>query len=168
MAKKAGRTVSEPTGATSVPSRDALQRLSYLYQASVLLDNIGLAAPSSNADADSRRARNPPRALKPVSRHLVRTMSEVAMKATVRMDPAVKRTVCKQCDSVLVPGISSSLPVLTRTSSSTPARLVSRRDASRPLLTSPPSQRRIRPRPRQIPTRYHRSPPPRRQQRLDL
>jgi ribonuclease P protein subunit RPR2 len=42
MAKKAGRAAAEPTAATPVPSRDALQRLSYLYQASVLLNNIDL------------------------------------------------------------------------------------------------------------------------------
>ncbi|GAA5910431.1 ribonuclease P Rpr2/Rpp21/SNM1 subunit [Sporobolomyces salmoneus] len=169
MAKKAGRGVAEPTGSTSVPSRDALQRLSYLYQASALLNNItgfeassrpkkrrkivtknqgeaiaqvkgGLGAQEKEGDQDQDEGRKVVKRasqaqdglvdkvavaretsassgrpgeerLRPISRHLVRTMQDVAKKATLRMDPAVKRTVCKGCDSVLVPGISSSVRI---------------------------------------------------------
>ncbi|GAA5934672.1 ribonuclease P protein subunit RPR2 [Sporobolomyces koalae] len=171
MAKKGAKGVAEPTGATPVPSRDALQRLSYLYQASVLLDNAGLAShvrpnkrrvpndqdatleprrtrhqavrdEASEAEAQTDQAEEPRRAdldsnklraatpvnddtaavlfgkskkrvesFKPISRHLVRMMKEVAKKATVRMDPAVKRTLCKHCDAVLVPGVSSSVRI---------------------------------------------------------
>jgi hypothetical protein len=150
MAKKAGRTILEPTGATPVLSRDALQRLSYLYQASVLLSNAGLdlspsrphkrqrtssggtqevgvklgpsSRPVSEAgrvvdrepdqgrdncnpghpraptapthtgeirkrpeDSTARPRRTSAKTLHPVSQHLVRTMQEVAKKATVRM-----------------------------------------------------------------------------------
>lgn len=145
MAKKAGRAVAEPTGSTPVPSRDTLQRLSYLYQASVLLHNIGFdpstrpkkrrrttpSTPQVGVDAseavatgsrdglaleerdqDEARPRDPTanrrlhvashprrssadssarpteanvRPLEPVSRHLVRTLHDVAKKATVRM-----------------------------------------------------------------------------------
>ncbi|GAA5841742.1 hypothetical protein JCM5353_007416 [Sporobolomyces roseus] len=168
MAKKAPKEVSAPTSATPVPSRDALQRLSYLYQASVILNNAGLDTSerprkkrrtgqkerseikadqeaTENAvhsiegsevgvggeqarkegtevrgvrqqdleptEAASIRTSRGKQALRPVSRHLVRMMREVAKKATVRMDPEVKRSVCKDCDAVLIPGISASVRI---------------------------------------------------------
>ncbi|GAA5826571.1 hypothetical protein JCM11251_002434 [Rhodosporidiobolus azoricus] len=60
-------------------------------------------------------------ALKPVSRRLAKEMADVAKKATIRMDPNVKRTKCKGCGAVLIPGLTSSHPVLTPTSSFTSA-----------------------------------------------
>lgn len=142
MAKKSSKEVSEPTAATPVPSRDALQRLSYLYQASVILNNAGLdnserphkkrrvvqkqvsegqveqesagkatqllegseagirgeqlreedievlGAKKHNeiaSEATGIKQSRGKQALRPISRHLVRTMKEVAKKATVRM-----------------------------------------------------------------------------------
>lgn len=142
MAKKAPKEVSAPTAATPVPSKDALQRLSYLYQASVILNNAGLDTSerprkrrrmvqkeTSEIQADQEATENAvqsiegseagiggeqarsggtevvgarqqdleltepapiktsrgKQALRPVSRHLVRMMKEVAKKATLRM-----------------------------------------------------------------------------------
>lgn len=48
MGKKGRNTAAEPTAATPVVSRDSLQRLSYLYQASVLL-NSALAGAAEDA-----------------------------------------------------------------------------------------------------------------------
>ncbi|KAA1471748.1 Rpr2-domain-containing protein [Dentipellis sp. KUC8613] len=39
----------------------------------------------------------------------VRCMKQVGQKTTVKMDPSVKRTLCVACDTVLVPGVSSSV-----------------------------------------------------------
>ncbi|GAA5977169.1 hypothetical protein JCM5350_003244 [Sporobolomyces pararoseus] len=188
MAKKAGRAASEPTAATPVPQRDALQRLSYLYQASILLNNVSLdssarlnkrrkvdryiqkehageSVPAANGEQRKKEGRDQDQldgkqaeesaeegvitsrgtkknrqssrvqsgrgedgVFRPTSWHLIRTMQDVAKKATVRMDPAVKRSVCKNCDVVLIPGITSSPPDLTHTSSFTPARTVSPKD----------------------------------------
>ncbi|GAA5891011.1 hypothetical protein JCM5296_007348 [Sporobolomyces johnsonii] len=181
MPKKSRQTAADPTAATPVPSRDALQRLSYLYQASVLLSSVVLpaddtshrrkrksvdtgkskgvetgqrereretegatgeagkeqhdgemqveqppernnrertsaAAPASSTSSGGpaqslSHPRKLDKALKPVSKHLARTMNEVAKKATVRMDPTVKRTLCKGCSAVLVPGVTSSVRI---------------------------------------------------------
>ncbi|GAA5947783.1 hypothetical protein JCM3775_003874 [Rhodotorula graminis] len=192
MAKKGRNPAAEPTVATPVPSRDSLQRLSFLYQASSALADAchqqhsnkrrrldtappavhapvhspsrKLAAPpqshrpravrSPRPSAATRTAaqasspapvlagpRHPPRAgsdtLGLVARHLARQMSEVAKKATVRMDPAIKRTVCEGCSAVLVPGVSASPPVHTPTSSPTDASRAAPSAASLPHLTSP-------------------------------
>ncbi|SCZ91853.1 BZ3500_MvSof-1268-A1-R1_Chr5-3g08178 [Microbotryum saponariae] len=50
-------------------------------------------------------------ALHAVSCSLAGLMNLVAQKATVKMDPSLKRTVCKTCRSVLVAGMSSSVRV---------------------------------------------------------
>ncbi|SGY66188.1 BQ5605_C004g02638 [Microbotryum silenes-dioicae] len=50
-------------------------------------------------------------ALHAVSCSLAGLMNLAAQKATVKMDPSVKRTVCKTCRSVLVAGMSSSVRV---------------------------------------------------------
>ena len=133
MAKKQ-KGHNEPTAQTTVPSKDVLQRLSYLYQASVLLANVlpfqpatkdapaliptqvqqpverpaNLGEGTSSRDADvaaapiagaadesgpsqksSKRSRKlsskKEAAAKPVSRLLIKTMNEVAKKATLRM-----------------------------------------------------------------------------------
>ncbi|CDR41842.1 RHTO0S06e06986g1_1 [Rhodotorula toruloides] len=162
MGKKGRNTAAEPTAATPVISRDSLQRLSYLYQASILL-NSALAGAATDAvrkrkgrkrrrlsdegagavedeeevstpdqlmkDKDGedgtsevqkageamsrphKRDRSPTGGLQPVARHVAREMKQVAKKATVRMDPAVKRTVCQGCATVLVPGVTSTVRV---------------------------------------------------------
>lgn len=50
MAKKQRGAVPSPTASTTVPSKDILQRLSYLYQASVFLSNV---LPSSQASSSA-------------------------------------------------------------------------------------------------------------------
>ncbi|GAA6004256.1 ribonuclease P Rpr2/Rpp21/SNM1 subunit [Rhodotorula paludigena] len=152
MAKKGRGAPSEPTAAAPVVNRDSLQRLSYLYQASVLLQSAGVQSSSSSTTATStqqiaRRNRSPPWAqslekdvktdeagaeaqtpqrptkqrrrttegqatsLQPLARHLAAELSEVSQKATIRMDPAVKRSVCKGCKTVLVAGLTSSVRI---------------------------------------------------------
>ncbi|GAA5964116.1 hypothetical protein JCM8115_005347 [Rhodotorula mucilaginosa] len=162
MVKKRNAAV-EPTAATPVQTRESLQRISYLMQASVLLrslvspelgaeqqqtptdrhddpaaatnaqsaaiqgarDDAPLAS-ANTAPGATRRAAQPqpgkegrrkrPRrastqALEPVSDHLASQMSSVAKKATVRMDPALKRAVCRCCDAALIPGLTSTVRV---------------------------------------------------------
>lgn len=57
MAKKARAGGGEPTAATPVPTRESLQRISYLVQASVLLRSVIPALPSSEAARRSKKRR---------------------------------------------------------------------------------------------------------------
>ncbi|KAI9463676.1 Rpr2-domain-containing protein [Lactarius psammicola] len=41
----------------------------------------------------------------------VRAMRLIGQKTTVKMDPTVKRTLCKGCDTVLIPGLSATVRV---------------------------------------------------------
>ncbi|KAM0789230.1 hypothetical protein ACM66B_000073 [Microbotryomycetes sp. NB124-2] len=51
----------------------------------------------------------PPSAQFLLSQSLVKTMKDVGKKATLRMDPNVKRTMCKSCDALLIPGVTASV-----------------------------------------------------------
>jgi len=67
------------------PHPHLFARLNYLHQSAHLL----LTSGSAN-----------------LSRNLVSTARTVAKKAVIRFDPSIKRTWCRRCDAVLVPGVS--------------------------------------------------------------
>lgn len=69
-------------------------RLSHLYQASTVL-----AAPTEAGDAPVSPA---------LSRFYLQNLRAIAKKSVMRLDPSIKRTICKRCDSLLVPGVSST------------------------------------------------------------
>ncbi|KAJ3404387.1 hypothetical protein CcCBS67573_g03497 [Chytriomyces confervae] len=69
-----------------VTGADALVRMNYLYQASSLFSQG--ASPS-------------------LSRFYAQSMKTVAARMVLRMDPQVKRTICKGCCSLLIPGMNA-------------------------------------------------------------
>ncbi|KAI0029843.1 RNAse P Rpr2/Rpp21/SNM1 subunit domain-containing protein [Vararia minispora EC-137] len=117
---------------SSVTNRDILQRLNFLYQASTFLQSVSEPplAPAfqqkrnpslrtsrsnnkSKATAEGRATARRTRTISTadLAKSYVRSMRQIGQKATVRMDPSVKRTLCRGCDGVLVPGISSTIRV---------------------------------------------------------
>ena len=157
MAKKDKDPTPNPA---SIPNKDIIQRLNFLYQASVYLSNLSRDVPptdvphpgssaisareedqahSKTSNLKSRHAkqsRRRSRTTDELSRAYVHTMTMVGKRATVKMcvsasnveldadlfiyptssyarvpktqhrDPSIKRTLCKSCKSVLVPGIN--------------------------------------------------------------
>ncbi|KAF9232738.1 Rpr2-domain-containing protein [Melanogaster broomeanus] len=116
----------------SVTNRDILQRLNFLYQASVLLNGITLTAPSLPSVDDNHDGQPPPQpegavesgshsgkaprrrrvvTTSELSRSYVDTMKSVGQKTNVKLDPSVKRLICKGCSSVLVPGVSATVRI---------------------------------------------------------
>ncbi|CAB50979.1 RNase P subunit Rpr2 [Schizosaccharomyces pombe] len=73
----------------STKSKDQHARVSYLYQASQLL---------------FRNVQEPT-----LSRHYISTAKDVSQKSVMRIHPDIKRTICKGCNSLLVPGKSCSI-----------------------------------------------------------
>lgn len=78
----------------SASSQDHLARMSFLYQASHLM------LINSNQDKPQK---------KQISTHFIRTLKSVAKKTQSRLDPSIKRTLCKNCESLLIPGISCNV-----------------------------------------------------------
>ncbi|KAI0796372.1 RNAse P Rpr2/Rpp21/SNM1 subunit domain-containing protein [Irpex lacteus] len=124
MAKK--KSQDDVPNPNSVQNRDIMQRLNFLYQASVLLGTSTQPVPQyehqskpsgsqSGAQKISKRQkrkqemleqRNPSTAID-LSRTYVRSMKVIGKKTTVRM----RRTLCKKCEIVLVPGSTAIVRV---------------------------------------------------------
>ncbi|KAF8625603.1 hypothetical protein AX15_005283 [Amanita polypyramis BW_CC] len=147
MAKKDKDQTPNPT---SIQNKDIIQRLNFLYQASVYLTNLSKDVPSttpvgagreryskaaaSNLESrpidahpahsddkeknkEERRAtRRRIRTTDDLARAYIDTMTTVGKKTTVKMDPSIKRTLCKACNSVLIPGVSVRVRIKGSTS----------------------------------------------------
>jgi len=83
---------------SSVPNREIYQRLNFLYQASTYLKTIEALSPPVDT-ASVRRV-----SLGDVASSYVRNMRAIGNKSVIRMDPNVKRSICKKCHTVLLPG----------------------------------------------------------------
>nr|XP_033797222.1 ribonuclease P protein subunit p21 [Geotrypetes seraphini]XP_033797223.1 ribonuclease P protein subunit p21 [Geotrypetes seraphini]XP_033797224.1 ribonuclease P protein subunit p21 [Geotrypetes seraphini]XP_033797225.1 ribonuclease P protein subunit p21 [Geotrypetes seraphini]XP_033797226.1 ribonuclease P protein subunit p21 [Geotrypetes seraphini]XP_033797227.1 ribonuclease P protein subunit p21 [Geotrypetes seraphini] len=73
-----------------VKDKDAFQRLNFLYQAAHCVlaqnpENVGLA------------------------RFYCHTQKTISKRLVLRQDPSVKRTICKRCCSLLLPGITATI-----------------------------------------------------------
>ncbi|KAJ7747219.1 RNAse P Rpr2/Rpp21/SNM1 subunit domain-containing protein [Mycena metata] len=92
MAKK-DKNKDEPPSAANIVNRDIMQRLNFMYQA-------------------SRRAKKARKMnVHDLSKAYINSMKTVANKTMVKMDPAVKRTLCNGCNIVLVPGSTATVRV---------------------------------------------------------
>ncbi|KAG2150863.1 Rpr2-domain-containing protein [Suillus clintonianus] len=102
-----------------VGNRDIIQRLNFLYQASVLLNAVTAdlsEVPFSPCETNDTH--NPPKkwqkrvvSTAELSRSYIDTMKVVGQKTNVKIDPTVKRVICKGCHIVLMPGASSTVRV---------------------------------------------------------
>ncbi|XP_044278421.1 ribonuclease P protein subunit p21 [Varanus komodoensis] len=73
-----------------IKDKEAFQRLSYLYQAAHCI----LAQNPNNQE---------------LARFYCHTQTSISRRLVLRQDPSVKRTICKSCFSLLVPGVSSTV-----------------------------------------------------------
>ncbi|KAG9125111.1 hypothetical protein FRC07_008949 [Ceratobasidium sp. 392] len=87
----------------TIPNRDLMQRMSFLYQASVCLQNVARTRTETNGGTEMRR----------LARKHVKTLKGIASGAVVKIDPSVKRVLCKKCNTILVPGPTASVRVKT-------------------------------------------------------
>lgn len=74
----------------SIPYKEVFQRINFLYQAAYLTltlnqNNIGLV------------------------RFYISTLKAIAKRQVLRLDPHLRRTLCKRCYSLLVPGVSATV-----------------------------------------------------------
>lgn len=138
MAKK--NKDQEPNASlSSVSNRDIIQRINFLYQAGTYLSSVAMCPPnvpsggritSSKRKQKVRRQARHPATVADISRSYVKSMHLISQKATVRMyvrlswrewsaftvvlacrDPALKRTLCTNCFSVLLPGSTTKVRV---------------------------------------------------------
>ncbi|KAI8380193.1 hypothetical protein BD560DRAFT_444871 [Blakeslea trispora] len=104
MAKKDKKTGVNPKNA------QIFERLSYLHQASMLMSTIEYPASTSTTDKCSNVKDwqgDPPGRLYSTSRYLNHNMKQITARLVLRLDPSVKRGVCKRCETSLLPYITS-------------------------------------------------------------
>ncbi|KAI8583001.1 hypothetical protein K450DRAFT_225853 [Umbelopsis ramanniana AG] len=105
------------------------QHMNFLHQAAILLSSL----PVDSQTADSSNTQQAPNthdvasrdnsaiinktdepALAPLSRYYCNTMKNISKKLVLRLDPNVKRSICKKCDNVLIPSVTSDVRVKSR------------------------------------------------------
>ncbi|KAJ6625852.1 hypothetical protein B0H10DRAFT_2211724 [Mycena sp. CBHHK59/15] len=102
MAKK---NKDEAPNASNIVNKDIMQRLNFMYQASVYLSGVLPVSPPEPSSAPlKRRKKSRKMTVHDLSKSYINSMKVVANKTMVKMDPAVKRTLCNGCNIVLVPG----------------------------------------------------------------
>ncbi|KAK9372051.1 RNAse P Rpr2/Rpp21/SNM1 subunit domain-containing protein [Lipomyces chichibuensis] len=102
MAKKESKKTSAAL-TKSLKNRDQYLRTSFLYQASVLMANTAITTPEFAVTATSATA--------PLARYYASQMKSVARKSVIRLDPNMKRFICKRCDTVLIAGRTCAIAV---------------------------------------------------------
>ncbi|KAH7158058.1 RNAse P Rpr2/Rpp21/SNM1 subunit domain-containing protein [Dactylonectria estremocensis] len=105
--------MAKPKGPQGVQNRHIYNRASYLYQAATYLANQN-ATPTANAATNlssasqehsaSTPSSNGPKALQNMSRQMISSMRAVTLKAQIRQSTALKQTICKFCDTLLIEG----------------------------------------------------------------
>ena len=109
-----------------VQNRAIYSRVSFLQQAAVFLSRQSQSQhqqqqqqqqhqslPSSTSSALAPLV-PPPTSLEGMSRRLATDLRSVSLKTRIRLSPAVKRTICKYCDSVLIDGSTCTTVIENR------------------------------------------------------
>lgn len=116
-AKVIKSTKKDWKGQGKVPSNLLHTRVSYLYQAATYL-SIHSGKNSDNSEpiptggeTENTASLAQEKALKSTSRLLISDLREVAQKQLIRVSPAMKLSICKNCDSLLIDGSTCSTEV---------------------------------------------------------
>ncbi|CCE33275.1 uncharacterized protein CPUR_07199 [Claviceps purpurea 20.1] len=120
--------MAKPKGQPGVQNRVIYSRASYLYQAATYLSNCADSLENAASSTPSKSSKpelggveqqqkqqqqqqqysKQKKAVERMSRLAISEMKAVSLKAQIRQSPALKRTVCKFCDTLLVEGRSCS------------------------------------------------------------
>ena len=84
----------------NVPHIDNYARISYLYQAS------------------SHFAATPKYGI--LSREMARNVNLISKKSVTKLSPALKRTICKGCQTLLVPGVNETIEIENKSKEKAP------------------------------------------------
>ncbi|KAJ7693310.1 RNAse P Rpr2/Rpp21/SNM1 subunit domain-containing protein [Mycena rosella] len=111
MAKKNKDDTPQAPTANSIVNRDIMQRLNFMYQASVYLSAVLPVPTPPPAPPKKRTKKSRKMTVHDLSKAYIHSMKVVSNKTMVKMDPGVKRTLCNGCNIVLVPGSTASVRV---------------------------------------------------------
>ncbi|KAI8062210.1 RNAse P Rpr2/Rpp21/SNM1 subunit domain-containing protein [Gongronella butleri] len=87
------------------------QRMNFLYQASHLLASMSDPMPSNSNDSADPAGLARQHQLHPLARYYNANMKKIGRRLVIRVDPHIKRRICKRCDSPLIPALTSTVRV---------------------------------------------------------
>lgn len=85
----------------------AYERINFLHQAAVLMSSIQCESSTEKKD-QVKNWQGDPTGLLGTSRYLNSTMKNISAKLVIRLDPHLKRMICKRCDTTLLPSRTST------------------------------------------------------------
>lgn len=101
-----------------VPNKHLHSRISYLYQAANYLARVSENTVAVQHAGDNTEVKNEQRvqqeATKPsvevssLTRHLNSHIRAISLRSQIRLTPAFKNTICKRCDTLLIPESTST------------------------------------------------------------
>jgi ribonuclease P protein subunit RPR2 len=112
------RNMAKAKSSGHVVNRLVYVRASYLYQAAACLASQPEASMSSLNESEASTEKQSvalkqtvPSANTNIARRMVTDLRSVALKAQIRLSPAIKQTVCKYCDTFLIEGTTCTSSV---------------------------------------------------------
>lgn len=113
--------MAKPKTGANVPNRHIYSRMSFLYQAAAYLNSQPPLHPHVTATTVSRQHtehlqstdcfKKDKRTRISLSRRLITDLRSTSKKSQISLTPALKHTICKFCDTLLVEGQSSTTSV---------------------------------------------------------
>ncbi|KAK9767466.1 hypothetical protein K7432_002731 [Basidiobolus ranarum] len=94
---------------SQIQHREVYQRMNFLYQASMMM-TAATAGSSDNSDLGN------------LGRFYASHMKEIGKRVVLRMDPKVKRSICRHCDIPLIPSITSNTTIQNKPETSVMVR----------------------------------------------
>ena len=95
----------------SVQNRHIYSRISYLYQAAALFATRQPAKPQSQTGPPPpppSKASDNGRQNQAIARRLLTSLRSISLKTQIRLNPRIKWTVCKFCDTLQIEGVTST------------------------------------------------------------
>jgi len=119
-----GKSKSTKAGGT-VPHKHLHSRISYLHQAATYLttngtikhDTDSTLSPLENSTKDKRAADGPQDFPKLQASRLLEQLRGVSLKSQIRLTSKLKHTICRRCNALLIPGLSSTESVSNKSKS---------------------------------------------------
>lgn len=101
-----------------VPNKALHSRVSYLYQAATYLATQQQTQPAEDTSRTPSHQGSPvpesQNGMESASRRLFSDLRAVSLKAQLRMSPAMKNSICKNCDTMLVDGFTCTTEIENR------------------------------------------------------
>ncbi|KAI8880567.1 Rpr2-domain-containing protein [Backusella circina FSU 941] len=98
----------------------AFERINFLHQAATLMSTIQYNGGANEKQSAYRKTKvkkwkgDPTGTLLGPTRHFNDTIKSMSRRLVLRLDPSVKRTICKRCDTALMPAITSTTRIRSK------------------------------------------------------